>query len=100
MNPTSCQCKALLTSSRAAVAVKGIGMSLNRIGIALMLLSAISWAQETSSSDQKTIQQLVQEVRELQVKVQILESQRQTVPPPTATPQDINPATETPENTG
>jgi hypothetical protein len=51
-------------------------MRYNRAAIMLLLVASLSHAQDAAPSDRETIQQLVQQVKELQAKVQVLESQQ------------------------
>ena len=49
-----------------------------RVATMILLLSGRGYGQQTSQSDREAIQQLLQQVRELQQRVQALETERTT----------------------
>src|SRR5664279_5129347 len=52
----------------------------NRTAILLLLVASVSHAQDANPSEREMIQQLVQQVKALQEKVEALESQKYTIP--------------------
>jgi hypothetical protein len=65
-------------------------MHCNRTVIALLLLtSSLGHAQDTTPSERETIQKLVQQVKELQEEVKVLESQRASDANQSAVPQPV-----------
>jgi hypothetical protein len=65
-------------------------MHCNRTVIALLLLtSGLGHAQDTTPSERETIQKLVQQVKELQEEVKVLESQRASDANQSAVPQPV-----------
>jgi hypothetical protein len=59
--------------------MKGTSMHVNRTAILLLLVASLSHAQDAAPSEQEMIQQLVQQVKALQSKVEALEQQQRTV---------------------
>src|SRR4029077_11013427 len=69
--------------------------------IILLLVTSLSHAQDAAPSEREMIQQLVQQVKTLQEKVQVLESQQRASGPSNAdaTPQLVStPAPQAPDN--
>ncbi|HEY6769573.1 MAG TPA: hypothetical protein VI386_32935 [Candidatus Sulfotelmatobacter sp.] len=65
-------------------------MQCNRTVIALLLLtSSLGYAQDTTPSERETIQKLVQQVKELQDEVKLLETQRASDANQSAVPQPV-----------
>src|SRR6202171_185727 len=70
-------------------------MRYNRTAIVLLLVASLSHAQDAAPSEREMIQQLVQQVKALQEKVTVLESQQRAGDPANAdaTPQPTSPPT-------
>jgi hypothetical protein len=74
---------------------------LNGTTVLLLLIASLGHAQEADKSDQETVRQLVQQVRELQDKVKVLESQHPATAaaiPPVSAPPASTTAENVPEN--
>src|SRR3984893_18975255 len=67
-------------------------MRYNRTAIVLLLVASLSHAQDAAPSEREMIQQLVQQVKALQEKVTVLESQQRAGDPANAdaTPQPVS----------
>ena len=67
-------------------------MRYNRTTILLLLVASLSHAQDAAPSEQEMIQQLVQQVKALQQKVEALETQQRANAPSSAdaTPQSVS----------
>src|ERR1700674_5199544 len=70
-------------------------MRYNRTAIVLLLVASLSHAQDAAPSERELIHQLVQQVKALQEKVTVLESQQRAGDPANAdaTPQPVSPPT-------
>src|ERR1700704_5477032 len=70
-------------------------MRYNRTAVVLLLVASLSHAQDATPSEREMIQQLVQQVKALQQKVDVLESQQRASGPSNAdaTPQSVSTAT-------
>src|SRR6202035_478067 len=81
---------AVLLSISLILETKRNRMHCNRTVIALLLLtSSLGYAQDTTPSERETIQKLVQQVKELQDEVKLLESQRASDANQSAAPQPV-----------